>query len=271
MRWSPVLLAAFVAASLPRLAAAQTPDSDTSADADAPGTENDATAPAGAEGATDSSENQASGTSAAPHSAAPAEDDEAEPTPVEPALDTLGGHIAISPSAALVLPFGELAQGTSQNAVLGSGPGFGLELGYGVSRTVMLGVWGNYARLGGGSDCASCSASALSLGPFIRYHLVQGVRFDPWLEAGLGFRSMSIDNPGKSLLGVPSGSSSWSGIQWLRLAVGGDWYAFSKVGFGPFMALDMTTLGSRPATAGSSSQSWQLSLGARITFDLPGK
>ncbi len=270
MRWSPVMLAAALAASLPRLAAAQ-PAEPAAAEPAADGTDS-STGDEQAEQA--ETTDQASTATAAPAPRAPAtpeDGDEPIAPPVPPALDTLGGHVAASISAGLVVPFGDLAHGTSQSGVMSTGSGFGLELGYGVSRTVVIGAWGQYAHFGSGSDCSACTSTGFAVGPFVRYHLVQGVRFDPWLEAGVGFRSMHVDNKGQSAVGVPQGGSSWSGIQWVRVAVGGDWYAFSKLGLGPFMSLGMTTYGSRPSGAGGSAAAWQFSLGARITFDVPGK
>jgi len=147
---------------------------------------------------------------------------------------------------------------------LGSGLGLSLEAAIGVSRTVALGVWGQAVSFGSSDECPDCSASSLAGGVFARYHLVQGVRFDPWLSAGLGFRTTSIDD-------TPTGKQDYSGIEWLRLAVGGDWYAFSLLGFGPFLEFDMGVFSTHPDSAGDSAAHFQLVLGARITLDVPGK
>lgn len=272
MRWSPVLIAASLVTLLPRLAAAQPAEPAQPSAAET--TDSDADAPAG-EQQDDQDETAAEPgkAAAAPPAATAAPEAQAEPEkpPIEPALDTLGGHVSASPSAALALPFGDLAQGTRASDVMGAGSSFGLELGYGTSRSVVVGAWGEYNHFGAGSGCTRCSASSFAVGPFVRYHLVQGVRFDPWMEAALGFRSTHLDNAGAQFAGVPQGSSSWSGIQWVRLSVGGDWYAFSKLGIGPFMSLGVATYGSRPSVAGASAAAWQFSVGARFTFDLPGK
>lgn len=196
---------------------------------------------------------------------------EKPPLSSDDTVDTLGGHLSASPSAAIALPFGELAEGTSQTALLGMGSTFGLELGYGVSRAVVIGLWGTYSHFGGGDDCASCSADAISAGPFIRYHLVQGLRFDPWLEAGLGFRRLAVETPAPAGVPASASSSTWAGIEWLRLAVGGDWYALSQFGFGPFLGLDVASFSSRPTGSGAAAAAWQFTSGVRLTLDLPGK
>jgi hypothetical protein len=181
--------------------------------------------------------------------------------PPEP-YDTLSGHVAVSASAALAVPLGSLDASTPQSRLLGVGPGFGLELGYGVSHSLMVGLWGQYASFGAGSDCSSCSTRSLAGGPFVAYHLVQGVRFDPWMSAGLGYRADTISMGGSSV--------SYSGIEWLRLEVGGDWYASSQLGVGPFLELDTGAFTSRPANT-DGALNWHFLAGARVTFDLPGK
>jgi hypothetical protein len=183
---------------------------------------------------------------------------------IPPAQDSLAGHFTLSPGVALVLPFGSLESDVPQTDSLGTGLGLSLEAAIGVSRTVALGAWGQAASFGSTDTCPECSASSLAGGAFVRYHLVQGVRFDPWMSAGLGYRVLSIDN-------TPAGKQDFSGIEWLRFAVGGDWYAFSLFGLGPFLELDMGIYGTRPDSAGDSAAHFQLVVGARVTLDVPGK
>jgi hypothetical protein len=150
---------------------------------------------------------------------------------------------------------------------MSAGPGLGLEVGYGISRTVVLGVWGQGLFLDESDDCSTCSTRSLAGGAFVRYHIVQGVRFDPWMSAGLGYRVTTID-PGQT--GVEE--ITYSGIEWVRLAVGGDWYAFQNFGFGPYFELDMGRYMSRsPGDFGSAANHWHFITGARVTFDAPGR
>jgi hypothetical protein len=188
------------------------------------------------------------------------DDDEPEPPLIPAARDSLGGHLQLSPSATLVIPFGELSDGTSQSSVLGVGPGFGLDAGIGVSRSVVLGAWGQLVRFGEGSDCSDCSATSLAGGAFIRYHLVQGVRFDPWLSAGVGFRTLTA--------GVDE--ARFSGFDFLRLQVGGDWYPARFLGVGPFVELDSGVYTSQPGDADPGIY-FQFAAGLRLTLDVPGK
>lgn len=187
-----------------------------------------------------------------------------EPPLVAPAPDTLGGHIAISPSFGVAFPFANLEDGAAQSDVMSKGWAFGLDAAYGISRAVAVGAWGQHLRLGSSDACPECKTQSSAVGAFVRYHLVQGMRFDPWMGAGLGFRTTKISSPG--------GDLTYSGMEWLRLQVGGDWYAFDKVGFGPFVELDMGRYSSRsPGSIGTGANHWTFLTGARITLDLPGK
>jgi hypothetical protein len=201
-----------------------------------------------------------------PRTVTPELEDDGPEQPLTPlAVDTLGGHVMISASVLWAIPFARLEADVDQADWMSAGPGFGIELAYGVSRNVALGVWGQLLMLGDGVDCRDCSTQSLAAGGFVRYHLVQGQRFDPWMSAGIGFRTTAIEQ-------VDGDDRSYSGIEWLRLAVGGDWYAFDNLGFGPYLELDMGRYTSRsPALSDGSANHWHFVTGARITFDAPGK
>jgi hypothetical protein len=161
------------------------------------------------------------------------------------------------------VPFGRLQSGVPQSRRMGPGLALTLSATYGVSRTVALGVWGDMPRLSHGSACASCSAAGLAGGALAVYHLVQGVRFDPWLAAGFGWRTVTIESD--------SPDATYSGPELLRILVGGDWYATSLFGLGPTLELSAGTYTKRPADAGSGRAFWQLQTTLRVTLDLPGK
>ncbi|MBK7581414.1 MAG: hypothetical protein IPI67_14525 [Myxococcales bacterium] len=199
--------------------------------------------------------------------AAPTEapdEDGPEPPLVIPAPDQLAGHFQLSPSAGVAVPFGKLEAKAPQTDAMGSGWAFGLDAAYGLSRTVAVGAFGQHLRLGNSTNCADCKTQSTAFGAFVRYHLVQGVRFDPWMSAGLGYRTTKISGFGADV--------TYSGIEWLRLAVGGDWYAFDKVGFGPYLELDMGYYSSRSSgDLGAAAAHWNFLTGVRVTLDLPGK
>ncbi len=141
-----------------------------------------------------------------PH-AAKDEDDEALPE-VAPARDTVGRHLAVGLNAGLIAPFGSLQRGAPQSDTMGPGLTAGGDITYGISRTVMLGVYADVGLPEGMRSWSGDSVSTIAVGPMLRYHLVQGVRFDPWLGAGLGFRRTS------------GRGTSVTGVDWVRLSIG---------------------------------------------------
>jgi hypothetical protein len=192
--------------------------------------------------------------------------DDAEPLPpiVPRAKDLLGSHVLVGAAVAPVWSFGHL--GSDETVGHGLGTGFGLhaDLGFGLSRSVVLGAWGTFASYADGDRCASCAGKALAVGPFVRYQLSQGLRFDPWLMLGGGYRQLSFaDQSGAR--------QKFSGVEWLRLELGADYYVFSGFGLGPYASLGLSSYGSRPSTAGSAGVNTELSAGLRLLLDLPGR
>ncbi|HEX2670565.1 MAG TPA: hypothetical protein VHM25_06830 [Polyangiaceae bacterium] len=180
------------------------------------------------------------------------------PPPLEPipsAHDTLGGHFVLGAALGPRWPFGSLEAGKSQQSYMGAALAVTLDIGYGLSRNVVVGAWGEFDNHYSPSGCKSCSATSFAGGPFIRYHLVQGTRFDPWGAFAVGLRSTQVD-PGV-------GTDDYFGVDFMKLTIGGDWYPTSNVGFGPYFSFDAGTYGSRVHTG--------LSTGLRLVFDLPGK
>lgn len=189
-------------------------------------------------------------------------DGEPEPIVVPPARDLLGGHFVIGGAGALVAPFARIDDETASNDVLGIGPAFALDLGAGVSRSLLVGVYAQLAFYSSPDACDDCSGTNVAAGAFVRYHLVQGVRFDPWISAGIGYRGLTVENADSDI--------GYSGIDWLRLQVGGDWYPLAVLGFGPFVELDLGTyFNTRRGT--DPSLYVNLLAGLRVVLDFPGK
>jgi hypothetical protein len=192
------------------------------------------------------------------------DDEEAPPAPVPPARNLLGGHLMLAGSAGWALPLGKLEAGVRESSQLGTATSVGLDAGWGLGRNVVAGVWGKLGLHGAGDACPGCSARSVAAGPFVRYHLVQGMRFDPWMGVGLGFRTTRIDTGTTTL--------TYSGIEWARIALGGDWYALDSVGLGPFLDFELAVYNARSeGEIGEKTASWTMSTGARVTFDAPGR
>jgi hypothetical protein len=180
--------------------------------------------------------------------------------PVAPARDTVGGHFVVAVDAGFIVPFGSVASGVPQSRTMGLGLSVGGDLAYGISRTVMLGAYIDVGLPSAEGASSNHSISTIAAGPLIRYHLVQGMAFDPWLSGGIGFRRTT------------DGPTSFTGIDWMRLALGGDWYPASNFGFGPILELSLGTFFAQsPGALGNASVNASFVLGGRFVFDVPGK
>lgn len=213
------------------------------------------------------------------------DDAEAPPPLVAPAHDTLGGHFVAGGSAMVSGPIGELQNGYAARD-LGAGFGAMLDLGFGLSRTLSIGAWGEVLAYSSSSACRfwhlpnaprdPCSATSFTVGPFVRYHLLQGMRFDPWIVLGPGYRSLSQD--------TPNGTKRYGGIDYLHVVVGGDYYVLSGVGIGPWVGIDGGVFATRPdplcrgeqcsgpdGPAAKTAWHTEFVAGLRVVLDLPGK
>jgi hypothetical protein len=180
------------------------------------------------------------------------------------ARDLLGSHVLVGGAVAPTWSLGKLGGDVPATRGLGLGLGFRADAGFGVSRAVSLGAFGSFASYSDGSGCDSCKGRSFAVGPFVRYHLVQGFRFDPWLMIGAAYRQISFD-------GVAGPRQKFSGVEWLHLELGADYYTFSGLGIGPYGALGLSSYTKRPDAAGDAAVNVDLSVGLRVLLDLPGR
>src|SRR5690606_14956535 len=99
------------------------------------------------------------------------------------------------------------------------------DVAYGVSRLLTVGVAGDFQVGGSTTACPTCKSDGIGGSILLRHHLTQGLRFDPWLAFGVGLRGISVR--------TPTDTSSYLNLEWLRLQVGGDFFATPNLGFGP--------------------------------------
>jgi hypothetical protein len=191
--------------------------------------------------------------------------DDTEPqTPLVPrANDLLGRHVLIGGAVGPVWSLGKLAGDVAAVRGLSTGVGVHADVGFGLSRSVALGVWGSFASYGDGDSCDSCAAKSFAVGPYVRYHLSQGLRFDPWLSAAVGYRQVSYEALGTT--------NTYSGAEWLRFELGADYYLFSGLGLGPYGSLGLSSYSKRPEGTSGASVNTELSAGLRFLLDLPGR
>ncbi|MCL2823597.1 MAG: porin family protein [Polyangiaceae bacterium] len=177
---------------------------------------------------------------------ASAEEDTTTPiTPLRPAPDSLSNHIIIAPKLAYSLPMGNAESQFAQREFTSYGLALGADLAFGINKYIAI-----HARFETGSynnnkkcpDSGSCSASTMAFGLGAEYHIVDGAAFDPWIRAGIGYRTMSY----KLTLDSFDSRQSYAGFDWLHIATGGDWFPTSIFGFGPYIALDIGKYGKKP-------------------------
>lgn len=186
------------------------------------------------------------------------------PIPVRPATfdrDELTGHLRLGVAGAFGTLSGNFLESAPIGSKLGGSPFVVADLGIGISRHLELVVSGDYSKASHGSSCRSCGATSWAVGPMLRYQLVEGTRFSPWLALGAAFRSNALDG---------YDVSSARSIEFLRLQLGGDWFALSNVAVGPLLGLGIAT--SLDAPKGDDERVFALFYGGlRLLFDVPGR
>jgi hypothetical protein len=191
-------------------------------------------------------------------------DDRDPELPLVPrAPDLLGKHVLIGAAIGPTWALGKLASNVPAARALDLGVNLHADAGFGLSRTVAVGVWGSFSSYGDGSSCDACSGTAFGVGPFVRYHLSQGLRFAPWMLLGAGYRHVSYD--------ALDGKNTFGGAEWLRLELGADYYVVSGLGLGPYASLGLSSYWSRPEATRRAAVSTELGAGLRVFFDLPGR
>ncbi|MEP7053271.1 MAG: hypothetical protein ABJB12_23110 [Pseudomonadota bacterium] len=259
MRFPAALGVASASLFLAGLASAETPAEAASAPAPA-ASPTPASVPAGSGGTT------ASAPAVPTVTVVPNDLDQPQLEAVPNARDTLGGHFVIGGAVGAKWGFGSFSEGSKQSQALGTGLALNLDLGVGLSRNIVLGVWGEFDDYSSASACPSCSTTSYAGGPFLRYHIVQGTRFDPWGAIAIGVRQTKLDP------GAGNATSSFFGPDWLRLTLGGDWYPFANLGVGPYVEFDVGAYNKHPnSSTVNTAVHTGLGTGLRIVLDFPGK
>lgn len=165
-----------------------------------------------------------------------------------PGLD-LTGHLLIAPGLGLQLALGDTIRDSPQSDTLAS-PGFGftLDAGFGVSRSIVLGLWSEFSLHGAGAAACrtqtpgahmECVTAVIGVGPQLQYFIPTSGRTRPWFGAGFGFRWLRIATL-HSAGGTDAGLAEvLSGQEWLRLQGGIDFQVSSHVLVGPFLAFSV--------------------------------
>lgn len=187
----------------------------------------------------------------------------AEPEPqaaleIPDATDTVSESLQFTPSLAWTDVWGDLSHARPMTRVVSGGPSVGLDAAYGLSRSLLLGLWGRFDDHSNSSSCGACSGQTFALGPDFTYRLAQGTRLDPWAAVGIGYSFTSIRTTDAKL--------KFSGPEWARLAMGADWALGSFVHLGPFAELMWGTHAQVPSGDEAGSLHFRAAAGLRLGF-----
>jgi hypothetical protein len=166
----------------------------------------------------------------------------------------------------------------------------GLEVGYRVVDALYLGAVGSFGpafvKQGGDAYCASsataCRGDHLRVALQARLYPLRGQTFDPWIGLAFGYERLSMRYEGSITTGGTGGvTTTYSGLEFFELSVGGDLAVLPELRVGPFLSFALGQFGNvdieeTPRVAGGSGSfaiqnrsphGW-LQLGVRGAFGL---
>ena len=188
-------------------------------------------------------------------------------TPRPPAPDWRRGTFLLSAGAGYLAPLGSVATGIAAGERVSGGLSVNGSLGFGLSRHTSFQIQGTYGWFSGAEACPRCTGNSLAVGLGLTYHLVQGIAFDPWGSVGVGYRTMNITVPaaagGAELL---AGGGRYHGIDFARVAFGGDFYPHPVFGIGPYVEGAFGSYRIRPVESEPSIYAF-VQVGLRIVLD----
>ncbi len=191
------------------------------------------------------------------------------------APDTRAWHLFIDGYASLTGPTGAFASGIAASSLTAFGLNAGGALGLGVTRTTVVEIRGGYSLYAPPRGCSEgCSGRGYDIALGLRYHIAQGIAFDPWIGFGVGVRWTTFELPasiargaGKPIEGTDKLEQVYRGIDVARITMGGSFFPVPFFGFGLYFEIDAGTNFTRPDPTRGLSPYVLFQLGARISFD----
>lgn len=163
----------------------------------------------------------------------------------------LAGHFLLAPGLGLDLALGDVSKDQPQSDVLAS-PGLGLTLdaGFGVARSVAIGVWADFAlHAPGDNTCqanatkpnmvSDCILTVFGVGPEVVYFVPSSGGSRPWLGGGFGYRWLRVEQKDSAGGFAAARTQTVSGWEWIRLQGGIDFRLSNHVWIGPFAAFSL--------------------------------
>jgi hypothetical protein len=160
------------------------------------------------------------------------------------------GKILVGGAIGAMQPFGLLAgEGADdeihQGDFIATGFALGLDAGFAVASGTVIALWGEYAQFAGG-ECPSepgeeteCGPSGTwAIGPMLRQHFNVGGTPDVWAGIGFGYRELFLNVKTTGPGFERDNAITFSGIDWLHLALGLDFRLSDGWLLGPMLSLD---------------------------------
>ena len=198
---------------------------------------------------------------------APSKQSRPESTPeLKASPDTRTGTLYLGVAPAVFVPFGgDYQQGANPYDVLGAMGGLRAQLGYAISRDGIIGLNGEFGTTVGssseGQSTIQGSGSTFAIGVHYRYALTTGLKFDPWFSYGIAYRGVDSD--------TTFGPMTRSGIDWLRIECGSEWYPVGVFGISPVVGMTFGTLFADGSQSGTFIGTANFSL--KFQLNLPGR
>ncbi len=168
---------------------------------------------------------------AAPTSSARADDDEPF---LRSRMPSVPRSLELDVGAGYAQGFGNIAPGSSIASVTGAGVAVSGDVDYRMSHWVSFGLEAQYTDFANSSNAES-RGLALDLG--VTYHVSPGMRGDPWLRVGSGYRMIwDVDH-----VGAAGTTNMFHGFEVVALKLGYDVRTSLDVALSPVIGADLQT------------------------------
>ena len=153
-------------------------------------------------------------------------------TPAAAAADGRIGLVLALRPLAVGFAMGDLAKDAKLSDLTVAQIPIWLDVGYMVTRQLMLGIYAQYALASGGHQFTG-SGSDIRFGVQAQYHPIEAILLDPWVGLGFGYEIL------KTNAKIGSGSVTLKGFEFANLQAGLDFRLGRFLGLGPFVSFSL--------------------------------
>jgi len=151
--------------------------------------------------------------------------------------DEGGGGLEAGLRLGYALPMGEAAKDSKMSDAFSGMIPVWVDVGYRIDPSLYAGLYAQYGLLSI-KDCpdgADCSGSDIRFGVMGAYHLMPAESFDPWLGFGIGYEMTKV----KFSAGGQDSSTTYKGLEFANLQLGGDYKVSDGFAIGPFLSFSL--------------------------------